>query len=79
MFFVYILKSLKNNRNYIGSTNNPERRLQEHNSGESKYTSLTRPFKLIHSEIFNTRDEAVKRELFLKSGKGREWIKANFA
>ncbi|MDP2855986.1 MAG: GIY-YIG nuclease family protein [bacterium] len=75
MFYVYVLRSLKNNRNYIGTTNNLKRRLQEHNSGRSKYTSLTRPFKLIYFEAFNTRASAVQRELFLKSGKGREWLK----
>jgi len=78
MFYVYIIRSLKNNRNYIGSTNNLKRRLKEHNTGQSKYTSLTRPFKLIHSEEFNNRSDAVKRELFLKSGQGRTWIKNDF-
>jgi putative endonuclease len=79
MFTVYILKSLKNNRYYTGSTDNLERRFAEHNSGKSTYTRLTRPFVLIHSEQFETRKEAVKRELFLKTGKGREWIKAQFS
>jgi len=75
MFCVYILRSLKNGRNYTGSTNNIERRLKEHNFGESKYTRLTRPFVLIYKEEYQTRKEAVQRELFFKSGKGREWIK----
>jgi len=78
MFYVYVIKSLKNNRNYIGQTNNLKKRIEEHNSGQSKYTSLTRPFKLIHSEEFDNRTDAVRRELFLKSGQGREWIKKNF-
>jgi putative endonuclease len=78
MFYTYVLRSLKNNRKYIGSTNNLERRLQEHNNGQSKYTSLTRPFELIHSENFYTRKEAIKRELYLKSGQGRTWLKENF-
>jgi len=77
MFCVYILRSLKNGRNYTGSTNNIERRLKEHNSGESKYTRLTKPFVLIYKKEYQTRKEAVRRELFFKSGKGREWIKNN--
>ena len=70
MYYIYILKSLKNNRFYTGSTNNLERRLLEHNSGKSKYTRLTKPFKLLHFEKFNSRKEAVNRERYLKTGKG---------
>jgi putative endonuclease len=78
MFYVYILKSLKNHRHYIGYTNNLERRMVEHNAGQSKYTSLTRPFELIHQEIFQNKKDATRRELFLKTGQGRSWIKNNF-
>ena len=75
MFFVYVLKSLRNNRLYTGSTNNLERRLHEHNSGQTKYTSYAGPFELIYQETYNTRVEAGKRERFLKSGRGREFLK----
>ena len=75
MFYVYILKSLKNGRFYTGLTNNLERRLYEHNIGQTKYTSLTRPFELIYKEVYNTKLEASKREKFLKTGKGREILK----
>lgn len=79
MFYTYVLKSLKNSRFYIGSTNNLQRRLKEHNSGQSKYTKLTAPFILIYQETFQTRKNAVRRELFLKSGKGREWLKSQLS
>ncbi len=75
MFYVYVLKSLVNGRHYTGSTNNLERRVHEHNSGQTKYTSLTRPFELIYKEVYNTNLEAKRREKFLKSGKGREFLK----
>lgn len=75
MYFVYILRSLINGRNYTGSTNNLERRLKEHNLGKSKYTKLTRPFKLVYKEEYLTRLEARRRELFFKTGKGREFLK----
>ncbi len=75
MWYVYILESLVNNRHYTGYTKDLDRRLHEHNSGKTKYTSSTRPFKLIYKEEFDTRIEASKRERFLKSGKGRELIK----
>jgi len=72
MFYVYILQSQKNRRLYTSSTNNLDRRLNEHNSGLSRYTKFTRPFRLLYSEMFTTRSRAVRRELYLKSGKGRE-------
>ena len=64
MYYVYVLKSLRNGRYYTGSTNDIERRLLEHNSGQSRYTSLTRPFKLVHKEKFEIKSEAIKRERF---------------
>jgi putative endonuclease len=75
MFYVYILKSLKNGRLYTGSTNNIERRLHEHNIGQTKYTSKTGPFELVYKEVYNTKLEATRRERFLKTGKGRELLK----
>ncbi len=75
MYFVYVLKSLVNGRLYNGSTKDLKRRLFEHNAGKSRYTSLTRPFKLVYKEAYNTRSEAVKRELFFKTGKGRELLR----
>ena len=66
MYFIYVIKSLKNKRYYIGSTNNLKRRLEEHNSGKSKYTRLTKPFRLIYKEEYKTLKEARKREYYLK-------------
>ncbi|MBU2539872.1 GIY-YIG nuclease family protein [Patescibacteria group bacterium] len=75
MYYVYVLKSDKNGRFYIGSTNNIQRRLLEHNTGKSRYTKSTIPFRLIYKEIYETRKEAVKRERALKSGQGRQSLK----
>ena len=74
MFYVYVLRSLVNNRYYTGSTDNLDRRLNEHNSGKSKYTKLTKPFVLVYKETYTSRLEAVRRELYFKTGKGREFI-----
>lgn len=79
MYYVYVLKSLKNGRFYTGSTDDLGRRFWEHNSGKSKYTKLTKPFILVYQETFETRPKAVRRELFLKSGKGREFLKGLLA
>ena len=70
MYFVYVLQSLVNFRYYVGQTNNLERRLLEHNSGFSKYTSFTRPFELVYFEKYETLTEARKREKQIKSYKG---------
>jgi putative endonuclease len=66
MFTVYAIKSLNKNYIYIGLTNDIERRLNEHNSGNNKTTKPCRPFVLIYNEQLNTRIEARKREKYLK-------------
>jgi len=75
MFYVYVLKNGKG-RLYVGHTNNLERRITEHNTGLSPYTKNRGPWELAYSESFDTRGEAMKREKFLKSGKGRELLKS---
>ena len=78
-FHVYILQSVSTGKKYIGHTGDLERRLREHNDpslGSLRYTRKQKgPWKLIFSEEAQTRGEAMKRETFLKSVKGREWIK----
>ncbi len=71
---LYILQSEVNNRYYIGSTNNLERRLFEHNSGVSKYTRLTRPFKLVFSSRYDSIKKARRIEYKLKKFKSRSII-----
>ena len=75
MYFVYAIKSLQRNYIYTGLTNNLERRLSEHNNGYNKTTKPYTPFMLIYSERFETRVEARKREKYLKSGSGKEFLK----
>jgi putative endonuclease len=79
MFYVYILRSKKNGRFYIGSTKNLKKRLEEHNKGRSKTTRYIRPLELIYKERYSTRSEAAKREKFLKMGQGRVWLKERFS
>ncbi len=62
MFYTYVLRSEKDKTRYIGSTDNKERRVREHNSGRVKYTKGKKPWKLIYEEEFNSRTEARKRE-----------------
>lgn len=66
MFFVYILKSKKDNNFYIGSTNNLKRRIEEHNSGKSLSTKSRAPFQLIYFEAYISEKDARHREHNLK-------------
>jgi putative endonuclease len=76
-YTVYILKSYKDNKRYIGCTQNILRRLDEHKSGLVKSTKNRRPFELIYSEEFQNKSDAFTRERFFKSGKGREYLDKN--
>ncbi len=76
MYYVYAIKSLLRNYIYVGMTNDIERRTLEHNNGENKSTKAYKPFILIHKEQFETRIEARKREIYLKSGIGKEFLKS---
>ena len=75
IWYVYVLQSLKNGRLYTGSTNDLQRRLEEHQRGKNRYARHAGPFELVHSEECGTRLEARQRELFLKSGRGRALLK----
>ena len=73
--FVYELKSLKNGNGYIESIGfEPEEELKRHNYGASKFAKRNSPFELIYQESYLTRTEARKRENFLKSGAGRNYL-----
>mgnify|MGYP001607340260 CR=1 FL=1 len=75
MFYVYILKSLKDGKLYIGFTSNLEKRIAKHNSGASKSTRNRLPLQLIYHEKHDTKREALIRERKIKSYKGGEALK----
>ncbi|MEK7188094.1 MAG: GIY-YIG nuclease family protein [Patescibacteria group bacterium] len=66
MFYMYILKSLKDDKLYIGYTGNLKRRFSEHNGGLVQSTRTRKPFKLIYYEAYNNAQEAKRREGNLK-------------
>ena len=74
MYFVYVLRSIIYETRYIGSTRDIVKRVKEHNSGKVRYTKGRRPWKLVYQEEFGTRSDARKRELYLKSGQGRNYL-----
>ncbi|MFA5358244.1 MAG: GIY-YIG nuclease family protein [Patescibacteria group bacterium] len=72
---IYVLKSLKNGKRYVGSTRKDvDLRLKEHNYGSNVWTRQNGPFKLIYKEGFTDYKDALKRERFLKSGQGRKFL-----
>jgi len=75
MYYVYVLKSLKDKKLYTGSTDNLENRLKAHTEGSVTATKVRRPLKLIYYEAFLNKTDARKEELFYKTGYGREVLK----
>jgi len=72
--FLYILLSEKLSKYYIGSTNDLERRLHEHNLGHTAFTKLGIPWSLIFSKEFDTIHEARSEERRLKKCKSRKYL-----
>ena len=66
MYYVYVLQSLKDRTTYIGYTENLEKRIVEHNQGKTKSIKHKVPFKLIYKEAYESKTEAIKREVKLK-------------
>ncbi len=75
MYYVYAIKSLERTYIYVGMTDNVERRLDQQNKGQNLSTKAYKPFKLIYVESHKTRIEARKREKYLKSGIGKEFLR----
>ena len=74
MPFTYILYSSKLDKYYIGACIDLERRIREHNSGHSKFTSTGKPWTLEYSENFENLIEAKRREMQIKKMKSCKYI-----
>jgi putative endonuclease len=75
MIYVYVLRSQKADRFYVGMTSDLDRRIKEHNCGHTKSTRGFIPWIVFFSEECKDYEEGRKREKFLKSGVGKEFIK----
>tara|TARA_R110002050_G_scaffold290260_1_gene443732 strand:- start:64211 stop:64453 length:243 start_codon:yes stop_codon:yes gene_type:complete len=76
MFTVYVLHSKEFDKIYIGFTSDMRKRLLSHNELATKgWTKKFRPWILVHTEKFENKPEAMKREKQLKSFRGREFIR----
>ena len=74
MHGVYVLGSLKDGKLYTGSCHGIKARLAEHNAGHVPATKLRRPLELLYCELHASRKDAMQRELYLKSGWGRNYL-----
>jgi putative endonuclease len=74
--YVYILKSLCDNKYYIGETADVDARLEYHNAGRQRSTKHRVPFILVYTETFTDRAAALQREKQIKNWKGGNSFKA---
>ncbi|MCL5439062.1 MAG: GIY-YIG nuclease family protein [Patescibacteria group bacterium] len=79
MFYTYVLfcKDLKSNRRifYIGSSSDLKKRLKSHFSKSSQYTKSFDRISLVYYEACLNKTDAIRREIQLKTGFGRGYIK----
>ncbi len=75
MHYVYVLKSLKDSKFYVGKSENLKERLIEHNKGRVESTKNRRPLKFMYCEIGNNIKDAVHRERYLKTAWGKRYLK----
>jgi putative endonuclease len=74
-YYVYVLQSSTNKLLYTGYTNDLRKRFKEHADGKSTWTRSRGPFILIYYEACRNKEDAKARELYLKTGMGKRYIK----
>jgi putative endonuclease len=79
MHYVYVLKSSKDGKLYVGRTNNLKRRLDEHMKGKVESTHKRRPLKFVYAEISKNIEDVVHRETYLKTSWGKRYLKHRLA
>jgi len=72
--YVYVLLN-RTGQFYTGCTADLKKRISEHNSGKSGYTSIHGPYDLVYYEACLNKDDAYRQERYLKSGMGKRYIK----
>ncbi|MEX2596602.1 MAG: GIY-YIG nuclease family protein [Salibacteraceae bacterium] len=74
-YTVYVIRNSLTGKLYKGQTEHLEKRLTEHNQGHTKTTRGEGIWSVVYSEVFETRQEALKREKYFKSAAGRRFLK----
>ncbi len=76
MYYTYVLRSSKDNKLYIGYTDNLKRRIEEHMEGQVTSTKTRLPVELVYYEACQNSEKAVEREKYFKTGFGRRFLKS---
>ena len=76
IFIVYILQSEVDESYYVGYTSDINKRLIDHNSKSAYYTSRKIPWRIVYTEFFESKTDAIKREIFIKKQKSKVFIKS---
>jgi len=74
-YYVYVLRSLKDSKLYIGHTKDLQNRVKEHNRGKVTSTKLRAPFELLYYEACRNLNDALHREKYLKTSYGHRYLK----
>jgi len=75
MYYVYVIQNNKGTW-YTGSTRDLRKRLREHNQGKSTWTKGKGEWKIIYYEACTQEQDARSREIYLKSGMGKRYLKS---
>ncbi|MDB9722632.1 MAG: GIY-YIG nuclease family protein [Fidelibacterota bacterium] len=77
MYYTYIIETLNGKHRFIGHCRNLKSQLNQHNSRNVKATRDNRPWRVIYSEKFKIKNDAISREKYFKSISGQKWIEVN--
>ena len=75
MYYTYVLQSIKDMKFYVGFTKDLKLRFEQHNKGLVESTKDRRPLKMIYYEACLSREDATRREKYLKSYHGKMFIR----
>ena len=76
MEYTYVLRSKKDNDLYVGYTPDLKARVAKHNNGLVKATLYRRPLEIVYYEGCLSKEKAIKREKYFKTGFGRRYLKS---
>ncbi len=74
-YYVYVLKSIKDSKLYIGYTEDLKKRIKEHWGGKVLSTKTRMPVELVFYEAYRNKYDALRREKYLKTSKGKSTLK----
>lgn len=74
MYYIYVIRSLKDKGFYVGKTQNIRQRIKEHNKGRIPSTKDRKPFKFIYCEASNDPRDTDHREKYLKTAWGKRYL-----